>query len=239
MELTATLVALGVLAGLVSTVAGFGGGMVLLLALSLVGSPQSALAITAPALLVGNLHRALAMRAEVEPRVAAPFALGALPGSVVGGLSLAVLPAELVRALMVAMTALAVARAAGWLSWRPRAAQVAPAGFVIGALAASSGGAGLLMAPLLMAAGLSGGRYVATSAAGAVAMHVGRVIGYRGAGLFDRDTLLAAATLTLAILVGNALGARARRRITPGLALAIERGALLVAAGLATLGVGR
>lgn len=233
------LFALGVLAGALSTLAGFGGGMVLLLALSLLGSPQRALAVTAPALLVANLHRLWLLRTSVARWFAAPFALGALPGSVAGGLLVAALPASAVRALMIVMTAAAFARVLGWISWKPRAAQIGPAGFGIGLLAASSGGAGLLMAPMLMTAGLTGASYVATSAAGAVAMHVGRVLGYGSSGLLDARTLRDAAVLTAALLAGNTLGMRARRRVSARASTRVELAALSMALLLAVAGVGR
>ena len=49
---------LGILAGILTTLAGLGGGMLLVLALSLTSSPVTELAATAPALSLGNLHRA-------------------------------------------------------------------------------------------------------------------------------------------------------------------------------------
>ena len=75
---------LGVLAGILTTVAGLGGGMVLMLALSLLTSPTVALAATAPALLAGNLHRSVMFRGQVDRRVATSFAAGAFPGALPG-----------------------------------------------------------------------------------------------------------------------------------------------------------
>lgn len=234
-----TVLGLGVVGGAVSTVAGFGGGMVLLLALALFTSPQAALAITAPALLVSNLHRAWIYRDHIARPVALPFALGAVPGSIAGAYLVAALPAALVHSLMVSMTALALARSVGWLRWTPPPGLVLPAGAGIGFLAATSGGAGLLAAPLLMAAGLTGEAYVATSACGAVAMHVGRVVGYGGAGLLDARTLTLSAALTAALLAGNVLGARVRRWIAPAASSRIELGTLVVAVALSLAGVAR
>ena len=77
---------LGFLAGGLTTVAGMGGGVMLVLALSLVASPVEALAITSPALLIGNLHRVAVGRRAIDRAVARPFVLGALPGSLLGGL---------------------------------------------------------------------------------------------------------------------------------------------------------
>lgn len=233
------LLALGALGGALSTLAGFGGGMVLLLALSVLGSPQRALAVTAPALLVANLHRVWLLRGAVSRSVATPLCLGALPGSVVGGLVVASLPAPTLRALMIAMTAVAFSRALGLFRWRPRATELAPAGFGVGLLAASSGGAGLLMAPLLMTAGLTGAGYVATSSAVAVAMHVGRVLGYGGSGLVDAMALRDAAILSAALLGGNLIGARLRPHIAAAHSTRVEVAALSLAMLLAVVGVTR
>jgi uncharacterized membrane protein YfcA len=237
--LTVMVLLLGVVSGALTTLAGLGGGMLLLLALALVTSPQVALAVTAPALLLSNLHRAWVYRGHIARPVAWPFALGALPGSLLGALALPALPAALVQGLMVVMTVLAIARSSGRLRWKPRAAQVLPAGFGIGLLAATSGGAGLLAAPLLMAAGLTAEPYVATAASGAVAMHVGRVLGYGGVGLLDRRTLALSAALTAVLLVGNALGVRARRWIPQGASTRIELAALTVSVCLALAGAAR
>jgi uncharacterized membrane protein YfcA len=116
---------------------------------------------------------------------------------------------------------------------------VVPAGFGIGMLAATSGGAGLLAAPLLMAAGLTAEPYIATVACGAVAMHVGRVLGYGATGLLDGRTLALSAAITAALLVGNALGVRVRRWIPQGSSARIELAALTVSVGLALAGVTR
>src|SRR6185436_7811181 len=120
--------------------------------------PSLALAMSAPALLLGNLHRAWVHRAEVNRRVAMALAGGALLGSLVGGFALMALPAGVLRALLAGTTVFAVARALGALRRPLRIPGLLlwPAGFGVGATAATSGGAGLLMSPLLMSTGLSG-----------------------------------------------------------------------------------
>src|SRR5262245_36184409 len=61
---------LGLAAGSLTTVAGQGGGLLLLLACSTLAGPHEALAITAPALLLGNLHRAVWLRAHINKSIA-------------------------------------------------------------------------------------------------------------------------------------------------------------------------
>lgn len=205
------LLALGVFAGVLTTLSGMGGGMLLLLILSVVWSPAEALACTAPALLLGNLHRVYLFRKSVEWSVIGPFAAAAIPGSLVGGLLVSVTPPVLTRWLLVLMTFLAIARALGWVELRPRARAMAPAGALIGALNGAAGGAGLLVAPLLLALGLSGEIYVASGAACAVAMHFGRIIGYGAGGLFTPHLALLSLVTAIAILGGNFIGQRLRR----------------------------
>lgn len=233
------LIPLGVLAGILTTIAGLGGGILLQVALSLAVGPREALAITAPALLVGNLHRAFLYRASVDRAVARAFVAGALPGSLAGGLAAVVLPAWAMQALMVTMAGLAVARHFGWWRWRPSPAVMAPAAAGIGAISATSGGAGLLVSPLMLSAGLTGEGYVSTVAVGAVAMHLGRLAAYSAGGMVSARTLGLAGALTVAILAGNAIGARLRARIPAAAAPRIELGALGVATALALAGVAR
>jgi hypothetical protein len=232
------LLLLGWVAGWLTTVAGLGGGVFLILALSLRMSPAEALALSSPALLVGNLHRWAVGRDDVDRRIAWPFALGALPGSALGGLLVVAMPTAALQLLLVLTSALALARALGW--WLPRpppAAALVPAGAAIGAMAATTGSAGLALGAILQSAGLTGAAYVATAAAAAVAMHVGRIAAYGFGGLVTGDTALHSAALALAILAGNLAGGRVRKRLSAPACSRIELGVLFACVVLALAGL--
>lgn len=233
----ALLLMLGWVAGWLTTVAGLGGGVLLVLALSLRTSPAEALALSSPALLVGNLHRWRVGRRDVDMRVAAPFAIGALPGSALGGLLVVAMPTLLLQVLLVLTSALALARALGWWMPRPPAAALVPAGAAIGAVAATTGSAGLAVGALLQSAGLTGAAYVATAAATAVAMHVGRLAAYGFGGLLTGETALQSGVLALAILAGNLVGGRVRKRLPAEACTRIELGVLFVCVALALAGL--
>jgi uncharacterized membrane protein YfcA len=104
-------------------------------------------------------------------------------------------------------------------------------------LAATTGSGGLLVSPLMLATGLRGASYVATAAAAAVALHVGRIAGYGFGGLVTRETLGASIVLAAAILLGNGIGQRVRRCIDARVSTRLEFGVLIVCVALALVGL--
>jgi uncharacterized membrane protein YfcA len=234
----------GLMAGVLTTVSGQGGGLILLLAVSTLVGPREALAITAPALLFGNLHRAVLLRDHIDRRVAVRMMIGTLPGALLGGFATGVIPAWGLRLALLVMTALAIAKALGWLDFQVKERGLGLAGFGIGVMTGTSGGAGLLLAPLLLSAGLSGPAFVATTSALAVSMHIGRVIGYAGLGFFSGGLVGTTVLVTVAIFAGNWLGGRiqawlSRISANTGRArAALEYGALIVCVALSVAGFG-
>ena len=94
-----------------------------------------------------------------------------------------------------------------------------------------------MLPPALLALGLTGTRYLATCAAGASLMHLGRLTAYSSAGWMTPDRWLLAAVLAVAIPFGNLGGRAVRGHLS---APALERATyatLLTACGLAVLGV--
>ena len=80
------LALLGAAAGLLTSIAGQGGGLLLLIACSMLDGPHAALAMTAPALLCGNAHRAWLHRRTIDWPIALRLIVGGLPGAIIGGL---------------------------------------------------------------------------------------------------------------------------------------------------------
>lgn len=236
--MTLALGLLGLCAGVLTTLAGQGGGLFLLLVCSVLLGPRAALAITAPALLLGNLHRAVMFRRVIDRSVAARMLLGAVPGAFAGGFLAGKLPEWVLHALLVGITALSVARAREWLAFEVPRGALGPAGFVIGAMTGTSGGAGVLFAPLLLSSGLRGTAFVGTIATVAFATHVGRVVAYASNGLFTRSLAVPILVVAGAITLGNALGERARGRLSEATTLRLEYGVLVVCVGVSLLGLG-
>lgn len=232
------LVALGLAAGALTSLAGQGGGLFLLIVCTALRGPHAALAMTAPALLLGNLHRAWLYRRTIDRPIAMRMTLGGLPGALAGGLVAGAMPERIFDVILVGTTALAIAKALGFIRFSVPRGALAPAGFGIGAMTGTAGGAGVLLAPVLLSSGLSGATYVGTASVVAVVTHIGRVAAYGTVGLFSGPegggarTLIAALALALAIFGGNALAERVRPRLSTRACVRLEYAVLVICVAL-------
>ena len=236
--MTLALALLGLCAGALTTLAGQGGGLFLLLLCSILVGPRSALAITAPALLLGNLHRAVLFRKAIDRSVALRMVLGAVPGAFVGGLLAGTLPEWTLKAMLVGLTLLAIARALHWLSFDVPRWMLGPAGLVIGSMTGTAGGAGVLFTPVLLSAGLTGRAFIGTIATVAFATHAGRVVAYAANGLFTRELFLPIVVVSAAIAAGNALAERLRSRLSATATTRLEYGVLVGCVAISVAGAG-
>ncbi|MFO0670580.1 MAG: sulfite exporter TauE/SafE family protein [Polyangiaceae bacterium] len=231
------LLGFGVVAGALTTVAGMGGGLFLVLTLSLTHGPLAALGITSPALFLSNAQRAFMFRRVIEGRAVARFALGAVPAAIGGALVAAKLPPLAVRrhARPRGLRGAPVARRR---SLRARPARLRPAlGHGRRVLSAGAGAAGFLAGPLFMALGLSGATYVGTVALGAVVLHAARLVGYGAGGVLKPEYAPLSIALFVGLVLGNLAGKHLRAHLTPRSEARIELGALALAAVLGLLGI--
>jgi hypothetical protein len=234
-----TLLLLGLIAGVLTTIAGMGGGLLLIAAIGVLRGPHEALAITSPALLLSNAHRAWLFRRDVDQRIARSFALGAVPGALLGGLFVPKLPPLALSVVLCSATALTLAKVLGLIRFTPSKKAIGSGGFGIGVLTATAGGAGVLTSPLFLSAGLAGAAYIGTVAAAAVALHLGRVLGYGAGGMFHLAQLPTIGLLAVSLVAGNLLGKRVRAVIPTERGIYVEVGALLICTALALVGAVR
>jgi uncharacterized membrane protein YfcA len=233
----ALVLPLGVVAGALTTIAGIGGGLVITLVLAVAWEPHAALAVSAPALLMGNAHRLWLLRAEVDRRAAVLLAGPALVGALVGGLVAAALPDAVLRWLLIVVTVLAILRELGY-AWLPSARPwLVGGGVLVGITTATSGAGGLLLAPLMLAAGLRGLPFIATGAVVGTTMHVAQGIAFGSTGMLGPEQLPVALVLGVAILAGNVAGRRLRPRLGERASHRLTWGTLLAGIVLAVAGV--
>ena len=206
------LAVLGVVAGVLTSLAGQGGGLLLVVACTALAGPRFALAASAPALLLGNVHRGWVHRQAVDWRIASRLAAGALPGALVGGALVGSVSRRTLALTILALTSAALLKATGLLRLAVPRWALTPAGFGVSVLGATGGGAGVLLSPLLLAAGLGGTAYVATASIVSAVMHAGRMLAYEGAFAGERSATIAGLlVLAPAITTGNAVASGIRR----------------------------
>jgi uncharacterized membrane protein YfcA len=231
------IILLGLVAGALTTVSGMGGGLVVVLVLSLAIGPKAALVVSASALMVGNLHRVWLYRADIDGGIVRRLLLGLVPGTLLGAWLAAGLPDDALRVIMLVAAVVAVARAMTGARWTLPRSSLTPAGAAVGFLAATAGGAAVLLGPVMLASGLDGRRYLAVCGVGATAMHVVRVTGYASVGLWQSWFLPPVVALAAAILVGNLAGRRLRDVVPDRVGGALEVMTPVVCAALALAGV--
>ena len=231
------LAALGTLAGLITTLSGFGGGLLLVTALALIWDPLSALTLSSLALLAGNAQRLWLFRHDWDRRLAMPIVLGAIPGALLGALFATKAPVWILQVAIVAMTLLSTLRLLAKTPPTLPRYLLAPGAFGVGALSATTGGGGFLLGPLLLSAGATGGRYIAVAASAGTAIHFFRIAGYGAGGMIHLDLIGSVVIITIAILLGNLLGRYVRIRMGATRIRWIEYGAPVVCACLALAGL--
>jgi uncharacterized protein len=163
----------------VSAVAGFGGGVVLLPVFTALFGLRTAVPMLTLTQLVSNASRVVLNRRSVEVSLVGWFALGAVPCALAAGLVFATAPLSgLERALGVVLLLVVV-----WRRVRPRPPRLSSHAFVAVGAASGLGSAlvgsvGPLTAPFFLARGLVKDAYIGTEATAAVVLHAAKLVAY-------------------------------------------------------------
>lgn len=199
--LLASLAALGL--AMLSAVAGFGGGVLLLPVFTALFGLRVAVPMLTITQLSSNGSRVWFNRGDLRRPLIGWFALGAVPFAIAGGLLLAHAPlAPLKRLLGVVLIGVVL-----WRRWqrrpgRPSDRTFAAVGAVSGLGSALLGSVGPLTAPFFLAAGLTRATYVGTEAASALVMHSTKIAVYGAGNLLTGTVLIYGVALTPATLLG-------------------------------------
>jgi uncharacterized protein len=209
----ASLAAFGL--ALLSAMAGFGGGVLLLPVFTALFGLRVAVPMLTLTQLSSNAFRAWLNRGELHWRLIGWFALGAAPFAVVGGLLLAHAPLGVLKRLLGAFLIGVVV----WRRLHPHPRQPADRSFVAVGAASGLGSAllgsvGPLTAPFFLAYGLTRAAYIGTEAASALTMHVSKIAAYGAGDLLTGRVLLFGAALTPATLAGAWVGKKVVGRIS-------------------------
>jgi uncharacterized membrane protein YfcA len=218
---------------LLSAVAGFGGGVLLLPVFTALFGFRVAVPMLTLTQVSSNVARMWLNRRELRWPLIGWFAAGAVPFAVAGGLLLANAPlGALKRVLGVFLIGVVV-----WRRWQRRPRKPSDRAFVAVGAASGLGSAllgsvGPLTAPFFLAYGLTRGAYVGTEAAGAVTMHLSKIAAYGAGDLLTGRVLLFGAALTPATLAGAWVGKKIVGRISDRVFVLLVEAGLVVAGAL-------
>jgi uncharacterized membrane protein YfcA len=199
------VLSVGMVAGLVSGIVGTGATIVLLPVLVYVFGPREAVPVMAVVALMSNVAKITSWWREVDWRATAAYALGGVPAAALGARTLLVLPEKLVDVVL-GLFFLAMIPGRHWLAARKLTigfGGLAIAGALIGFLTGIVVSTGPLSVPTFAAYGLAKGAFIATEAAGSLALYVAKAITFRHFGALPLDIVAKGLIAGASVMAGN------------------------------------
>ena len=236
LDLLAVL-ALGVAAGTLGGIIGFGSSIMLMPVLVILYGPREAVPIMAVAALLANASRALVWWREIHWRAFAAYAATGVPAAALGASTLLIIPQRWAE-LAMGVFFLAVIPARRWLArhnLRIGLGLLALAGALVGYLTGVVVSTGPINAPFFLALGLVKGAYLATEALGSLAVYASKAIVFRSFGALPLDLFLKGLIIGSSLMVGSFVAKSLVLKLEAGQFRALIEGLLLVS-GLTMLG---
>jgi len=203
----ALVLAIGMVAGLVSGIVGTGATIILLPVLALVFGPKSAIPIMAIVALMSNFAKITSWWREIDWRATAAYAVGGIPGAALGARTMLSLPPRLVD-IALGTFFLVMIPGRRWLAARNYAVGLpllTIGGFAIGFLTGIVVSTGPITVPLFSAYGLAKGAFIATEAASSLAMYISKAITFRSFGALPTDIVLQGLITGSSVMAGTYL----------------------------------
>jgi uncharacterized membrane protein YfcA len=192
---------LGLVAGTISGIVGFGASIMLMPVLMLAVGPHEAVPIMAIAALMANLGRVLVWWRDIDWRVNLYYCATAVPAAALGARTLLLLDARVVEGILGALFFIMIP-ARRWLQargMRIKAWHLTLVGAGIGFLSGMVASTGPINTPFFLAYGLVKGAYLATEALGSIAIGLTKSI------VFQRFDALPPETVVRGLIVGASL----------------------------------
>jgi uncharacterized membrane protein YfcA len=232
----ALVLAVGLIAGLVSGIVGTGATVILLPVLSIVFGPKSAIPIMAVVALMSNFAKITSWWREIDWRACGVYALGSIPGAALGARTMLSLPSHWID---VALGCFFLVMIPGrrWLGARRYKVplwMLAPAGLAIGFLTGIVVSTGPISVPLFTAYGLMKGAFIATEAAASLGMYISKAATFRTFGALPTDIVIKGLITGSSVMAGTYLSKHLLERLSLALFQRLLDGVMLLS-GLALL----
>ncbi len=208
---------LGVVAGTVGGIVGFGASVILLPALAWVFGAKDAVPMMAIAALLANASRVAVWWREVDWRACGVYCITAIPFAALGALTLVALDARAVEAALgvFLLSMIPVRRWLATIGLNVLRWQLAIVGAVIGFLSGIVASTGPINTPFFLAYGLVKGGYLSTEALGSLAVGLTKAIAFRSLGAMPWDTLVRGLIVGVSLMLGSYLAKHWVLRLSP------------------------
>jgi uncharacterized membrane protein YfcA len=236
LDLIAVLL-LGVVAGTLGGMIGFGSSIMLMPALVLMYGPREAVPVMAVAALLANASRVVIWWREINWSAFAAYSVTGVPAAALGAVTLLTIPQRGVEIAM-GIFFLAVIPVRRWLAahdLRIRLWQLAIAGSLVGYVTGIVVSTGPINAPFLLALGLVKGAYIGTEAAGSLALYLAKSIVFRSFGALPVDIIVKGLIIGSSLMVGSFVAKRMLLKINAAQFNLLIEGLLLLS-GVTMLG---
>jgi len=227
---------LGLVAGTIGGIVGFGTSIMLMPALVLVFGPREAVPIMAIAAIMANASRVAAWWREVDWRATAAYCVTGIPAAALGARTLLVLPTGVVEAVL-GFFFIAMIPLRRWMvrqQWTLNRWHLAAVGAGIGFLTGIVVSTGPLNTPFFLMHGLVKGAFLSTEAMSSLALYVAKALTFRSLGALPLATFVQGLIVGSSLVAGAFIAKRFVRRMDAE-RFRLLMDALLLAAGLVML----
>jgi uncharacterized protein len=200
----------GLVAGTISGIVGFGSSIMLMPVLVIAFGPLHAVPIMAIAAIMANFSRILAWWREVDWRAAGAYAVTAVPSAALGARTLLILPPRLIEGALGAFFILMIP-ARRWLSshhFKLSLWHLALTGAIVGFITGIVVTTGPITVPIFLAYGLVKGAFLATEAAGSLAVYTTKAIVFRSFGALPLDAIIKGLLIGTSLMAGSFIAKR-------------------------------
>ncbi|HET9045552.1 MAG TPA: sulfite exporter TauE/SafE family protein [Casimicrobiaceae bacterium] len=232
----AFVLAIGLVAGTLSGIVGFGASIMLMPVLVIAYGPLAAVPIMAVASIMANLSRVLVWWREVDWRACAAYSVTGIPAAALGARTLLVLPPRVVEVALGAFF-IAMIPVRRWLAGRALKAHrwhLALAGLFIGFLTGIVVTTGPISVPAFLAYGLVKGAFLATEAAGSLGIYVAKSVVFRSFGALPWEAIAKGLVIGSSLMAGSYLAKRFVQKL-PAERFRLLMDVLMLMSGLAML----
>jgi uncharacterized protein len=207
----------GLIAGTLSGIVGFGSSIMLMPVLVIAYGPLQAVPIMAVAAIMANLSRILVWWRQVDWRAVAAYSITGAPAAAAGARTLLVLPPHLVEAALGAFFLLMIP-VRRWLAAQEvtlKLRHLALIGLIVGFLTGIVVTTGPITAPIFLAYGLVKGAFLATEAAGSLAVYLSKATVFRSYGALPTAAIVKGVVIGSSLMAGSFVAKRFVLKLEP------------------------